>query len=91
VSVPSPCPVYSSSREGRHSHLVVRLDFKSSRGCQTLPGRFDSGCLPPCKASRLFQHLPQMSSRSLILKRFMGGDVLAASAKIANNFHKKYG
>ncbi|CAG9247032.1 hypothetical protein PCAR4_200005 [Paraburkholderia caribensis] len=32
---------------GRHSYLVVRQGFKPCRGCQTLSGRFDSGCLPP--------------------------------------------
>ena len=32
---------------GRYTHPVVRLGFKPSRGRQTLPGRFDSCCLPP--------------------------------------------
>jgi hypothetical protein len=32
---------------GRHMHPVVRLGFKPRRGRQTLPGRFDSCCLPP--------------------------------------------
>jgi len=32
-----------------------------------------------------------MSSMSLILKQFVGNDVLAASAKVPHNFHKKYG
>jgi len=32
-----------------------------------------------------------MSSRSLILKRFMGNDVLAASARVPHNFRTNYG
>ena len=32
---------------GRYTHPVVRLGFKPRRGRQTLPGRFDSCCLPP--------------------------------------------
>jgi hypothetical protein len=80
-----------ASYEGRHSHLVVRLGFKPSRGCQSLSDRFDSGCLPPGKASRAFRYLPLTSCRSLILKRFMGNDVLAGSSKIPHNFRMKYG
>lgn len=33
--------------EGRHSYPVVRPGFKPGWGRQPLPGRFDSGCLPP--------------------------------------------
>jgi hypothetical protein len=36
-----------ASLTGRHTHPAVRLGFKLSRGRQTLPGRFDSCCLPP--------------------------------------------
>lgn len=35
---------------GRHTHPVVRPGFKPGRGCQTLPGRFDSCCFPPSAA-----------------------------------------
>jgi hypothetical protein len=39
-----------------------------------------------------FRHnLPKTSSRSLISKRFMGNDVLAASIKVPHNFRTKYG
>lgn len=37
---------------GRHSHPVVRLGFKPSWERQPLPGRFDSGCLPPLLTKR---------------------------------------
>ena len=38
---------WMASLTGRHTHPAVRLGFKLSRGRQTLPGRFDSCCLPP--------------------------------------------
>ncbi|RQZ18751.1 hypothetical protein DIE15_07520 [Burkholderia sp. Bp9031] len=49
------------------------------------------GCLPPGKASRAFQQLPKASFKSLISNRFMGGDVLAASARFPHNFCPMYG
>jgi hypothetical protein len=42
-----------ASLTGRHTHPAVRLGFKLSRGRQTLPGRFDSCCLPPDLGWRL--------------------------------------
>ncbi len=77
--------------EGRHSYPVVRPGFKPGWGRQPLPGRFDSGCLPPYGPSGLFRALLLTSSRSLILKRFMGNDVLAAAADVPHNFLTKYG
>ena len=35
---------------GRQTHPAVRLGFKPRRGRQSLPGRFDSCCLPPFHA-----------------------------------------
>lgn len=78
-------------QDGRHPYPVVRLGFKPSWGRQTFSGRFDSGCLPPSGPSRSFRPLPMMSCRSLILKRFMGNDVLAATVDVPHNFPTKYG
>jgi hypothetical protein len=44
---------FNNLQTGRHTHPVVRLGFKLSRGRQTLPGRFDSCCLPPQRELRL--------------------------------------
>lgn len=87
-----PSVALHSITVGRHSYPVVRLGFKPSWGRQTLPGRFDSCCLPPHGPSGPFRHLlPLMSCRSLILKRFMGNGVLAATVDVPHNFLTKYG
>ncbi len=43
------CAQTADGSHGRHTHPVVRLGFKPRRGRQTLPGRFDSCCLPPLR------------------------------------------
>ena len=53
---------------GRHTHPVVRLGFKLRRGRQTLPGRFDSCCLPPHPGRAIMTthptHAPRLTSLS---------------------------
>lgn len=53
---------------------MVRQGFKPCRGCQTLSGRFDSGCLPPVASRAFLGRLSRWASarktKSLIQKTY---------------------
>ncbi len=49
------------------------------------------GCLPPCRASAAFLELPLKVRKPMILRSFVGNDVLATSSRVLHNFLTKHG